>query len=315
MPRRGALAAAALILAFVISPARGTTAGEVVFEFLPGRRIFPPVVADPNEPKLAAESFWAQRGSLEGFAFHIGAIAPLVEFQAREGKKSGGSIPVLQLNVDAGTLPILSRQAGFDLQAVDFQVGLPIDYRQGSFALRLRLGHVSSHLGDDFIRRRPDFPRESFSRDSLTSLASYELGRARVYGGGLYVLDPEPDVARETAQWGLELSGPAFWRERLATYLASDFQAKAENDYEVNVNVQAGIMTLGEAGRNVRIAFASSTGTRPSDSSSGKGCAGSGPESSTSRRSGCPEAVQPYSGKARSTWQPPPRSHRRGAKS
>jgi hypothetical protein len=224
-------------------------------EFLPGRRIFPPVVADPGEPKLAAEWFHGAKGSLQGFAFHIGALAPLLE--VREGQEGAADEPAqwLQIGIDAGTLAILSDKAGFDLQAVDFQVGLPIDYRQTWFALRLRPSHVSSHLGDDFISRHPDFPRHAFSRDSVTLLASFEAPRLRAYGGGTYAFDAEPDVARETAQWGIEFSARPFWRDRLAAYLASDFQAKAENGYGINVNGQLGLMTLRSRGRNVRLAF------------------------------------------------------------
>ncbi len=248
------LTATVVLLAVAFAP-RALPAAAVVASFLPRRRIIPPNVADPNEPKLAAEYSQAQTGRLEGFAFHIGAIAPLVELRPDAGATEQKHTRIAQASVDAGTLPILSDRAGFDLQAVDFQVGLPIDYGRGPFAARLRLGHVSSHLGDDFFGKHPNFPRRTFSRDSLTLLSSYELRNARFYAGGIYAIDADPDVARETVQSGTEITGLAFWHQRLGAYLAADLQAKAENQYEVSVNVQAGLLTVSATGRNVRLAF------------------------------------------------------------
>ncbi len=72
----------------------------------------------------------------------------------------------------------------FDFVNADFVVGIPVSFRRETFSARLRLVHQSSHLGDDFIRRRVGEPEQDFDFESLELIASVDLESLRLYGGG-----------------------------------------------------------------------------------------------------------------------------------
>jgi hypothetical protein len=99
-----------------------------------------------------------------------------------------------------------------ELVNADYTVGIPLTYRRGDLSARTRLYHQSSHLGDEFIlRANPQ--RVNLSYEALELLLSYDLGRWRVYGGGEYLFNRDPDeLAAGVVHAGAEYrrGAPAF---------------------------------------------------------------------------------------------------------
>lgn len=244
-----------IMVACMLCPQRAT-AETPTLQVFPGRRVFAPLVADPHEPKLAAEYVGATKGRLIGYEFHIGVAAPLVQLTWPAPANSTDAVErALQIGGDAGAQFFIDEGAHFPLQVSDFHVGLPVDYRAGKFTARVRLAHTSSHIGDDFLSRHPSFLPQRFNREFVTLLPSYTLGPARVYGGGSYLLHSDPQLPREMVQWGVQIEGPQLWEDHLGTFMAADFQAKAENDYSIKSNVIAGIALQAPPDHRLCLAF------------------------------------------------------------
>lgn len=232
-------------------------------EWLPGHRIVRPLAADPAERKLGAEYVLADIGELEGFALHLGAGIPLLGVRPPARAREGGTGPEFQVGVDGGIFLMLLGRDNFPMQVGDFQVGLPVDYRTGALGLRVRYGHLSSHLGDDYINRNPSLPRGRASRDEIELLASYDCGGARVYGGGVYAFHIVPRSGREGLRGGIELETPPIGGGHVRGFLAADLSARSENGFAPNEAVELGLSLGTDAGRALRLALTFFDGHAP----------------------------------------------------
>ena len=134
----------------------------------------------------------------------------------------------------------------YDLINADYLFGLPMTYRYGWFSGRARLYHQSSHLGDEFVLRSR-IPRENFSFEASEVILSADVGPARIYGGGEYLLHVVPE---ELEKWvvhgGVELrqrngSIPlgSFASARLVA--AGDLKSVQDLDWEIAYSVVGGL--------------------------------------------------------------------------
>ncbi len=90
---------------------------------------------------------------------------------------------------------------------------------ESTILTRVRLYYQSSHLGDEFILRNPDFNRINLSFEEIEALLSLDVKWARIYGGGGYLIHREPALDRSRAQWDWNCEGlnpPFLFLERKA---------------------------------------------------------------------------------------------------
>src|SRR2546427_4665619 len=81
-------------------------------------------------------------------------------------------------------------------------------YRRGSTALRLRVYHQSSHLGDEYMLHARA-QRVDLSFEAAELLVARELAHWRVYGGGEYMFTHSPsDLKPGVLHAGLEYHQP-----------------------------------------------------------------------------------------------------------
>src|SRR3989441_10774987 len=179
--RRGALAQAPL-------PAPG-----------PSGALFPSLLADPKEPEFFATYLWERSSRL---ASKLGSLA------------FGQTLGVLgtrdwQLSIAAGVFSQFDLSSSTaDLMNTDYLVGLPLAYRRGGTALRFRLYHQSSHLGDEYMLHA-HAQRVDLSFEAAELLLSRELAQWRVYGGGEYMFTHSPaDLKPGVLHAGLEYHQP-----------------------------------------------------------------------------------------------------------
>ncbi len=97
--------------------------------------------------------------------------------------RTGPFLHGAQLDVEGSAQLRLSPSDNMDFQSVDFRAGVPLSFGFGRLHTRLGYYHLSSHVGDEFLLKRPRFNRLNFSRDVLYAGAGYWLTpQTRVYG-------------------------------------------------------------------------------------------------------------------------------------
>jgi hypothetical protein len=226
-------------------PARcGSDAAARVRGYLPLPRgdVFCPLIADPK----AIRSFVSyQRGDVTDFAGDIAAvgIGDQFGFFRVPGARSGDGV---QLGLTGAVFAQFDLATpSFDLINADYMIGLPLTFRHGAFSGRARVSHQSSHLGDEFLLR-PDPPeRENLSFESADVILSADMGAVRVYGGGEYFFNRDPESLPDyLAHAGAELRPRAFARLgtiALARVVAgADVKVVNDSTWRTGVSLRAG---------------------------------------------------------------------------
>lgn len=202
---------------------------------LPEQELFAPLLADPRQPRFSV-SWLHYRSSRSEFA------AASTAFGEYFGLASGvfGSSGSSQVGIQGGVFALFNLDApSSDLINADYWIGLPVSYRRGPWSYLLRLYHQSSHLGDEFILGNPGVDRVNLSYEDLEFLVSREWERWRVYGGGGYIVNSEPDLAPLHVQAGVEYVRPRA-AGRLSFIAAMDVQASEELDWRRSRSYQLG---------------------------------------------------------------------------
>ncbi|HUE95542.1 MAG TPA: DUF1207 domain-containing protein [Longimicrobiaceae bacterium] len=216
----------------------GEDLGPVWF---PEGDLFCPLLGDPK----AARSFASLlRGELptisdaDGDAT-IGAVglADRLSLFRLGGPRSGDG---LQLSIFGAVFAQFDLSTeSFDLVNADYIIGIPLSMRRAGFSSRLTIFHQSSHLGDEYLLRS-DLERENLSFESLELILSQELGSLRIYGGGEYLFNREPDTLESLlAHTGAEVRfGPA---QGIRFVAAADLKSSEQQEWDPAVSARAGV--------------------------------------------------------------------------
>lgn len=283
-PSRAILRVVAIALGAQLATLRPAAAQDSVsaprHELFPSGLLTRPLVANPREPgfrlSLVEASSTGELNGLLGIAEQGGTFG-LARWQL------GSRGTALQLDVTG------SVSAQFDLGSVhwdlmnaDFTFGFPVTLRRGSSAARLRVYHLSSHLGDEFVRRDstwvwgdpfpiPDGFRtyhQSYRFESIELLLEREWRGWRVYGGGDYFWFVAPaQLDQHMAMVGLERRQP-LGVGRSSLLAALDMTMLEYRDWEREWTFRGG-WDVGRAadrqrsGRRLAVLFEYHTGPAP----------------------------------------------------
>lgn len=147
-----------------------------------------------------------------------------------------------QLDIEGAAFPRLDLEKEWDLEAADFRFGVPLTWRRGPTSVKFGYYHLSSHVGDEFLARNPDFERINYVRDSLL------LGIVRrlphdflVYGEMAYAFHTDGGAEPWEFQFGGEYR-PAATGFRGAPFAAINVHLREEVDFGGGLNVQTGWM-------------------------------------------------------------------------
>lgn len=222
-------------------------------EWLPDGDVFRPLIADPKQPRFFV-SLYNYNSSVDHYNVASVGYGETFGFYRWMGATDEEGLQVslagalfAQFDLDA---------ASFDLVNADYTLGIPITYRSGGNAYRLRLYHQSSHLGDEYLLRvHPQ--RINLSFESVEMIYSRDIGPVRLYGGGEFLIHHEP---AELDPWiihgGIEYMGPDISGGHNVIPVAGvDIKSFEEHDWSVDACVKAGIQ-LGDSKpdkRRVRI--------------------------------------------------------------
>ncbi len=207
---------------------------------LPQGDVFCSLLADPKRPHSFASYL---RGTSPTLDTDVAAVGVGENFGLF---RWGG----LQLSIEAGIFSQFDLQTpSYDLVNADYVIGLPITFRYLGFSARMRVYHQSSHLGDEFLLRSPSArpERENLSFESLELILSQEISLLRLYGGGEYLFNREPEDLEETLiHGGVELRPEAqlfrFGSLGSARFTSGlDVKSSEEQDWEIGWSVRGGL--------------------------------------------------------------------------
>lgn len=213
---------------------------------LPIGHLFQPLLADPRWPHFsAAYRYYLDNQELT----HVGAVSFGETIPLWRGNSFSDS--QWEAGIQAGVFALFQMDApSKDLLNADYFASLYGVWRRGPFSALGRVFHQSSHLGDELlVRTRVD--RVNLTYESVDLKLSYDLPWGfRVYGGGGYLFDQEPDTIKPwTAQGGLEFRSPGtFAGGHIRPVAAVDLQTREENRWHLDVSARGGIQL-----ENVRV--------------------------------------------------------------
>lgn len=144
----------------------------------------------------------------------------------------------LQIGIEAGIWSVFNMDpspdlaGGTELVNTDFYAGIPLTYAVNKWAFRLRVYHISGHLGDEFLVNHPGFDRKNVSSEALDLYTSYQASdEVRLYvGPGVYLHsdDSFPFKPPLYIQYGLEVRffGQKYYYQKLygTFFLAMHFR-------------------------------------------------------------------------------------------
>lgn len=251
--RAGGLAAGLLAFLAVLAPGAPADAQQSASaaggaRWFPDTTVFAPLLADPRDTGLRGGFILADRPDLEEVNRGFPDPPPPGTFTGSdfEGRNIeaevalGLRLPIVLLRDESGGGPsvaiefesgVFSRffmeEPEKDLIHADFRVGAPVAFGYRGWQARVELRHMSSHFGDDFVRRF-DPPFAQISQEGFELLLARRWARGvRIYGGGEWnfgISDPEL-IERALVHWGLEYDpGAVDGRRRIWPFAAADFR-------------------------------------------------------------------------------------------
>jgi Protein of unknown function (DUF1207) len=166
----------------------------------------------------------------------LGARVGLLRFGDRNTVLPQG----FQIDAEGSAQARLNLTDNVDVTSVDFRGGLPITYGYGAWRFKAGYYHLSSHLGDEFLLKNPNYPRLNFARDTLLFGTAYYLtDDLRIYGevGWAFFTDVSEPFE---VQFGIDYAPAAPTGARGAPFFALNGHLREELDYSGNFTVQAG---------------------------------------------------------------------------
>jgi hypothetical protein len=167
--------------------------------------LFPTQIANPRQPCFSCGlRIHDKVGGPLASDVVIGAQFPIY----RWANFKGGD---LQLELEGAAFTIFNlRDQSFPMINADYYAGIPLTFAKGPMAYRLRLYHISSHVGDEYLCEHRHFHRKNKSFEALDFSADYQLNsHLRLYGilGSVILSDSEMRMKPFYVEYGFEARG------------------------------------------------------------------------------------------------------------
>jgi hypothetical protein len=159
-----------------------------------------------------------------------------------------------QFDIEGAAFPRLDLEHNEDLVDVDIRGGLLLTTRQGHWEGKFGFYHLSSHIGDEYLLRYPDFPRLNYVRDSLILGVAYYLNPSlRLYSEAGWCFHEDGGAGPWEFQFGVDYSSPDPTGISGAPFFAINTHLRQENDFGGNLTVQTGWQWRGRTGHLLRV--------------------------------------------------------------
>ena len=167
----------------------------------------------------------------------------------------------LQLELEGAVFAIFNQtHYSSPLINADYYIAMPVTYAYENFAHRARLYHISSHLGDEYMKRKNHAKRLNKSYEAVDySLAYFLTKEVRVYAtaGVIAHSDSEMHLKPLYAQYGMEARvGRREWKQLYGTpFLAMHFSNWQDNKWKIDATFALGYEwgKINGMGRKIRV--------------------------------------------------------------
>jgi len=167
--------------------------------------LFPSEIANPRQVMFSVGGRFSDRiGGAFASTVTFGDQFPIY----RWANLWGGD---LQLEVEGAAFAVFELSDRlFPLINTDYYGGIPLTFAKGPFAYRLRLYHISSHLGDEYMQAHRHCRRKNKSFEALDFSIDYQISKKlRLYGilGSIFASDKEMRMKPFYIEYGFETRG------------------------------------------------------------------------------------------------------------
>jgi hypothetical protein len=226
------------------------------WQMLPPGLIWHSYLAGPKEPRFGGVLFHESGGDnfLDGT---LGARIGLLRYGNSADFRPQG----WQIDVEGAAIIRQNLSENSDVDAYDFRIGVPLTYGWGRYQMKIAWYHVSSHLGDEFASKHPDFQRINFSRNAIVwGHSFYVTDDLRLYGEVDYGYWTDGGSEPWLFQTGFEYS-PVIRGARGAPFLAVNGLLQEENDFGGPLTFETGWQWRPQhGGQLLRLGFHYQTG-------------------------------------------------------
>lgn len=230
--------------------------------------IFQPLIADPREPYYyAAYRYGDKVIGKQAAAIALGDDFPF--FRWRDVFRWHGD---MQIGIQGAVWAVFNfwhinnkpSNESCELVNADYFLGIPLTYGVDRWSFRLRLYHISSHLGDEFIVNNPEYlyNRKNPSFEAIDFVTSYQFsGHLRAYGGPGVILHSDSSFPMKTfyVKYGTEVHvlGKKLYYHKLygTPFLALHFENWQVRNWNLDLFVKLGyeLSKLQGIGRKMRL--------------------------------------------------------------
>jgi hypothetical protein len=204
--------------------------------FANAKEVFQPLLADPRELQLGLRLVTPVSGTNQGeiqAGEYFGLYRWVLPWEDSYLQWSAGGGVFSRFNM-------VTEQK--DNEVLDYSANMPLDIRVGKWSARVMPYHISSHLGDDYIKRTGILPQKT-AYDTLKNLLAYDPWQSlRVYGGFSYIIRNLGFApGRMAVQGGTEWSSRWWGGGHAQMYWANDVQSWERTAWNPTVNTQLGV--------------------------------------------------------------------------
>ena len=145
-----------------------------------------------------------------------------------------------EIQLEGAGLLRLDPEANMDVEATDYRIGAPLVWGNRVYQMKFGYYHLSSHLGDEFLLRHPNYDRLNYSRDVIVwGHSYYATRRLRFYAEAGWAFASEIAKPWEF-QFGIDYSPYFATGTRGAPFFAFNGQLREEVDFGGAFVAQAG---------------------------------------------------------------------------
>ena len=229
---------------------RALGSGECwTWQVLPAGLMYKSYLAGGREPRIASQ--WVRERNL-GWLWDstLGGRVGLLRY----GTESAIWPQGWQLDVEGAAFPRLDLERDRDLVACDFRFGLPLTTRQGAWEAKIGYYHLSSHIGDEYWLRHPQFSRINYVRETMVAgLSVYLNPDVRLYSEAGWAFYEDGGSKPWEFQFGIDCSPAAPTGLWGTPFFALNAHLREENDFGGNMTVQTGWQWRGRTGHLLRL--------------------------------------------------------------
>jgi len=207
------------------------------WQLLPDGLLWKSFLAGPKEPRISGALLYDTNRSQWVLDTTLGGRVGILRFGTSDSVRPEG----WQLDVEGAAFPRLNVDEGEDLDSVDFRLGVPLTWRRGPYQFKFAYYHLSSHVGDEFLKRNPDFRRINFSRNALVlGVGYFPIQDLRLYAETGYGFLNDGGNKEWEFQFGFDYAPAAPTGLRGSPFLAMNVHLRQEVDYGGGFNTMAG---------------------------------------------------------------------------